>query len=141
MLFNPTREEARCFLFDTWRKHRDGLPLTDLEAMALDVMGLHPEYHAMLDNPGKYLDKDFSVEAGDVNPFLHLMMHLSIREQISIDQPPGVVLHHKRLTLKLGGVHEAEHAFMDCFGEMLWHAQRYGTAPDPAIYLDCLSRK
>ncbi|WP_018149895.1 DUF1841 family protein [Leeia oryzae] len=140
-MFNPTREQARQFLFESWQKFRDGMLMTDLEIMAVDVMGLHPEYHQMLDQPDKYMDKDFSPEAGDANPFLHLMMHLSIREQISIDQPMGVKSYHQRLTLRLGGVHDAEHALMDCLGEMIWHAQRYHTEPDPSIYLACLEGK
>ncbi|NLR74484.1 MULTISPECIES: DUF1841 family protein [Leeia] len=140
-MFDPSRDQARQFLFDTWRKHHDGLPLTPLEAMALDVIGEHPEYHAILSDPDRYLTRDYPAEQGEPNPFLHLMMHLSIREQLSIDQPPGVRAHFHRLCLKLGSEHEAVHAFLDCFGEMLWHAQRYQTMPDPAIYLDCLSRK
>ncbi|MCB6185390.1 DUF1841 family protein [Leeia sp. TBRC 13508] len=140
-MFNPTRDQARQFLFDSWKKHLEGMPQTDLEMMAVDVMGLHPEYHDFLSNPDKFLDKDFSPEMGDTNPFLHLMMHLSIREQISIDQPKGVKRYHQELSLKYGSVHDAEHAVMDCLGEMIWHAQRYGSQPDPEIYLSCLAGK
>jgi len=140
-MFTPSQHDVRRFFCETFRKMRANEILTPLEAIARDWIAEHPEYHDDLSDVDAALAADYSVEQGKSNPFLHLSMHLSIAEQISIDQPPGVVLHHKRLTLKLGSVHEAEHAFMDCFGEMLWHAQRYGTAPDPAIYLDCLSRK
>jgi hypothetical protein len=139
-MFSPSRDQARRFLFDTWRKQCDGVPLTDLERMALAVMLLHPEYHAQLDHPDKYLERDYLPENGETNPFLHLSMHLAIREQLSIDQPRGVVSHYRRLLEKTGSEHDAEHILLECLGEMLWQAQRHRTPPDPTIYLGCLER-
>ena len=139
-MFSPSRAQARRFLFDTWRKQRDGAPLTDLERMALAVMLLHPEYHAQLDRPDQYLERDYLPENGEANPFLHLSMHLAIREQLSIDQPRGVVAHYRRLREKTGDEHEAEHTLLECLGEMLWQAQRRGTPPDAGVYFDCLGR-
>jgi hypothetical protein len=140
-VFNPTRDQARLFLFDTWAKYRGQRPLTALEAMALDVLLLHPEYHAVLDDRERYLDRDWTPEGGETNPFLHLSMHLAIDEQLSIDQPPGIRNAHERLAQKLGSGHEARHAVMDCLAEMIWQAQRNGAAFDNAAYLDCLERK
>ncbi|MFA7242179.1 MAG: DUF1841 family protein [Sulfuricellaceae bacterium] len=140
-MFNPSRDQARRFLFDTWRKQREGAPLTDLERMALAVLLLHPEYHAQLDAPDQYLERDYLPENGEINPFLHLSMHLAIREQLSIDQPRGVKAQYRRLLEKTGSEHDAEHALLECLGEMLWQAQRQRCAPDPAIYLDCLARR
>ena len=37
-MFNPTRDEARDFLFETWRKHRAGELLTPLEDLARQLM-------------------------------------------------------------------------------------------------------
>lgn len=138
-MFNPSRDQARRFLFDTWRKQREGAPLTDLERIALAVLLLHPEYHAQLNAPDQYLERDYLPENGEINPFLHLSMHLAIREQLSIDQPRGVVAQYRRLLEKTGSEHDAEHALLECLGEMLWQAQRSRSAPDPAIYLDCLA--
>lgn len=138
-MFSPSRDQARRFLFDTWRKQREGAPLTDLERLALGVMLLHPEYHVQLDAPEKYLERDYLPEHGETNPFLHLSMHLAIREQLSIDQPRGISAQYRRLREKSGDEHEAEHALLDCLGEMLWQAQRKHSAPDPAVYLDCLA--
>ncbi len=140
-MFNPTRDQARLFLFDTWAKHRGRQPLTALEAMALDILLLHPEYHAVLDDRERYLDRDWTPEGGETNPFLHLSMHLAIDEQLSIDQPPGIRNAHGRLAQKLGSGHEARHAVMDCLAEMIWQAQRNGAAFDNAAYLECLERK
>ncbi len=100
----------------------------------------HPEYHQVLQAPNKFLDRDFSPEFGDVNPFLHLSMHVAIAEQLAIDQPPGVTAAFQRLTTKLASDHEATHKIMDCLGEMLWHAQRHGGTPDAARYLACIEQ-
>ncbi|HWI13021.1 MAG TPA: DUF1841 family protein, partial [Burkholderiales bacterium] len=85
-MFNPSRDEARRFFFDTWSKYRSQAPLTDLEKVALQVILLHPEYHAILGDPDRYLDRDYTPEHGQLNPFLHLSLHLAIEEQLSIDQ-------------------------------------------------------
>ncbi|RPI48824.1 MAG: DUF1841 family protein, partial [Betaproteobacteria bacterium] len=88
-MFAPSRDQARRFLFDTWHKYRAGEALSALERVALDVITLHPEYHALLDNPERNSDRDYSPELGQINPFLHLHLHLAVEEQLSIDQPPG----------------------------------------------------
>jgi hypothetical protein len=140
-MFNPTRDQARRFFFDCWRKRREKAPLSPLEDMALAVMVEHPEYHAVLDDPEHHLNRDYFPEAGETNPFLHLSMHVAIREQLSIDQPRGIAAHYRRLLAKTGTPHAAEHLVMDCLAEMIWQAQRSGTAPDAGVYLDCLARR
>lgn len=116
-----------------------------MESMAVEVIALHPEYHAMLNDRDHYLesfrDRDYPPEFGETNPFLHLGMHIAIREQISIDQPAGVRGHHQTLIGRQGSVHDAEHEMMDCLGEMIWQSQRNRSAPDAGIYLACLNRK
>lgn len=139
-MFNPSRDQARRFFFDAWQKYRQRQPLSDLEAIALELMQQHPEYHAIFDNPEQYLDRDYLPEAGATNPFLHLSLHLSIREQLQIDQPRGIAAQYRRLLEKTGAAHDAEHLIMDCLGEMIWQAQRRQAPPDPAIYFECLER-
>jgi len=138
MIFNPSRDDARNFLFDSWRKQRAGSVLTPLEDMAAQLIAQHPEYHALLENPQQFKHKDFVPAAGEANPFLHLMMHLTMQEQISIDQPPGIRAHFQRLTAHYQSEHEALHKMMECLGEMLWQAQRNGTGPDVGVYFACL---
>ncbi len=144
-MFNPTRDQTRDFFFDAWRKFRAIEPLSAMETMTVEVIAMHPEYHTMLENRDRYLenyrDRDYPPEFGETNPFLHLGMHIAIREQISIDQPIGVRSHHTALTEKHGSVAEAEHEMMDCLAEMIWQAQRNSSAPDAAIYLACLVKK
>ena len=130
-MFNPSRDEARRFFFDTWRKHQANDTLTDLERMTLAIILLHPEYHPVLDAPARYLEREWLPEDGQTNPFLHLAMHLSIEEQLSIDQPPGIRARIDALSLQHQDRHPALHDAMDGLAEMIWHAQRYQTPPDP----------
>lgn len=139
-LFNPSRDEVRHFFFDAWRKYRSTEPLTALEGIALQVMQLHPEYHAVLDAPERYLEQEYFPEMGETNPFLHMSLHLSIQEQLSIDQPPGIVAIYRKLAASKGE-HDAQHEVMDCLAETIWRAQRDRTPPDGAAYLACLRQK
>jgi hypothetical protein len=140
-MFNPTREEARRFLFEAWRKYREKTILTDLEALTADHILRHPEYHALLSAQDDYLNRDWLPENGETNPFLHLMMHLSISEQLAINQPAGILAHYQKRLLQLGDEHQAQHDVMDCLAEMIWNSQRNGTPPDGAAYLSCLEKK
>ena len=139
-MFNPSRDDARNFLFDSWRKRREGAVLTPLEDMMVQLIAKHPEYHPLLDHPEQFKHKDYAPADGEPNPFLHLMMHLTIQEQISIDQPPGIRAHFQRLTTHHQSEHEVLHQMMECLNEMLWLAQRNGTGPDVGIYFSCLEK-
>jgi len=140
-MFNPSKEEVRQFFCETWRKQRDGLILTPLEAIAADWIGEHPEYRPTLDQPEDAAARDFTPEQGQTNPFLHLSMHLAISEQISIDQPPGIRAAHERLAAKLGSSHQAQHQIMECLGETLWEAQRNNAPLDSAAYIERIQRR
>jgi hypothetical protein len=140
-MFSPSRDQAREFLFDLWAKHKAQAALTPLESMALSVIIEHPEYHAMLEDRERYLDRDWKPEGGETNPFLHLQMHLAIEEQVSIDQPRGIRAAVQALARRHDSAHDARHDVMDCLAEMIWNAQRQGTGFDDAAYLDCLGRK
>ncbi|CAG2143537.1 hypothetical protein LMG31506_02849 [Cupriavidus yeoncheonensis] len=140
-MFNPSREEVRRFFCDAWQKQLSGGVLTPLEAIAVDWIGEHPEYQALLADTEGALAQDFTPEKGQTNPFLHLAMHLSISEQVSIDQPPGIRQAYETLTQRLDSPHEAQHQVMECLGEMLWQAQRTGLPPDGAHYVDSVRRR
>jgi hypothetical protein len=140
-LFNPSRDQVRQFFFDAWRKFKASEPLTPLEGMALQVMQVHPEYHAVLDAPERYREQEYFPEMGETNPFLHMSLHLSIQEQLSIDQPPGIVAAYRALLQKHGEEMAAQHDLMDCLAETVWRAQRDRSAPDAAAYLACMRQK
>lgn len=140
-MFAPTRDEARGFLLEAWRKYCAGEPLSGLEQTAAQLIAMHPEYHAVIAAPRQHLDRDYRPEQGDINPFLHLSLHLAVAEQLAIDQPPGIVAHYERLRAARGDAHEALHALLECLGEVVWQAQRAGTGPDARLYLSCLERQ
>ncbi|MBI4740788.1 MAG: DUF1841 family protein [Betaproteobacteria bacterium] len=138
-MFNPSREQVRNFFCGAWRKHRERSILEGAEATAVDLILRHPEYHALLENPEAALDREFTPEGGESNPFLHLSLHLAIAEQTGIDQPPGIRAAFDKLRGRLDE-HAAEHALLECLGETIWRAQRTGGAMDAELYLDCLKR-
>jgi len=140
-VFNPTRNQAREFLFEVWRKHRAGELLTPLEALALDIVQRHPEYHAVLEDRERWLDRDWKPEGGETNPFLHLQMHLAIEEQLSIDQPPGIRDAVQALARARDDEHAARHDVMECLAEVLCQAQRNNAGFDNAAYVDCVKRR
>ena len=139
-MFNPTREQVRQLFFDTWRKYCQKEILSGIETIALEVILLHPEYHPLLDNSEHYRDKDYFPEMGETNPFLHMSMHVAIKEQLSIDQPIGIRKKFELLLKKTGNEHDATHLIIECLAEMMWQAQRNQTTPDAQIYFDCLDK-
>lgn len=139
-MFNPSREQVRQFFCESWRKHRERLPLEGAEATAADLIVEHPEYHALLENPQAAVEQEFTPEGGQMNPFLHLSLHLAIAEQISIDQPRGIKAAYFALRRTME-VHDAEHAVMECLGETLWRSQRENRPMDGEAYLECVLRK
>ncbi len=140
-MFKPTRDQARQLFFDAWSKYRHKEALTGIEQIALEVILLHPEYHSILEDKARYRDKDYLPEMGDTNPFLHMSMHVAIKEQLSIDQPVGICERFLRLQQQTGSEHDAIHQMMECLAEMLWQAQRSQTAPDTVFYFECLDRQ
>ncbi|HVL34064.1 MAG TPA: DUF1841 family protein [Burkholderiales bacterium] len=137
-MFNPTRDEVRDLFCGAWRRYRDGRPLAGIEALALEVVLAHPEYHVLLEDPESARGRDF---AGESNPFLHMSLHLALEEQLSIDQPPGIRAHWQALLARTGERHDALHEALECLAETVWRAQRDGAPPDAAAYLECLARR
>ncbi len=114
------------------------MPLAGLENLGLDVIALHPEYHAFLSDLEKNRTKDFTDES---NPFLHMSLHLALEEQLSIDQPPGIAQRFTALLAKTGDRHDALHEAIECLAEMVWRSQKDKAPPDAGPYLDCLEKR
>lgn len=140
-MFAPSQNDVRRFFCDAFAKRRDGRPMTAMEVLAADWIAQHPEYDADLADVDAALAAVFDVEAGRTNPFLHLSMHLSISEQVAIDQPRGIKQAYELLAARLGSAHEAQHEVMECLGEMMWTSQRSGLPPDGQKYIDCVRRR
>lgn len=140
-MFNPSPAEVRGFFCGVWRKHLARQPLEPLEAIALDWCLEHPEYHDDLASEERAIARQFRVDQGKTNPFLHLSMHLAIAEQLGIDQPPGIRAAFNSLAQRLDSPHDAAHRIMECLGETLWRSQREQKPPDSDAYLDCIRRQ
>ena len=139
-MFNPSRQQVRQFFCEAWRKHRERTLLEGAEVTAADLILQHPEYHSLLENPTAALEQEFTPESGQMNPFLHLSLHLAIHEQVSIDQPPGIRMAFEQLRARMDP-HDAEHVLIDCLGETIWRAQSQGQPMDAMAYVDAVKRK
>ena len=140
-MFTPSQQDVRRFFCEVWRKQSQGLPLTAMEAQAAPWVAEHPEYAEELKDEARALDALYTVEEGRTNPFLHLSMHLSLTEQVSIDQPSGIRQAFELLRARLGSEHEAHHQMMECLGETIWASQRSGLPPDGLAYLECVRKR
>ena len=140
-MFTPSQHDVRRFFCDTHRLQRDGLPLSPMQTLAAPWIAEHPEYHAELADVDAALAAHYTVEQGRSNPFLHLSMHLTITEQVTIDQPRGIKQAYELLCARRGSAHEAQHQVMECLGDMIWASQRAGVPPDGHAYLDCVRRR
>ncbi len=139
-MFNPTRDQVRRFFCDAWQKYTQQQPLAGAEVTAAELAARHPEYQALLSHPERAVEQEWSPEGGQMNPFLHLSLHLAIHEQVSIDQPPGIRAAFESLRARMDP-HVADHVLLECLGETIWAAQRQGTQMDALAYVDAVRRK
>ena len=137
---NQSRDELRRVYVEAWRKRRAGLPSEPLEAQVADVIALHPEYHAALERGEDALGSDYTPEGGQSNPFLHMGLHLAVRDQIATDRPAGLRKAFENLAQRIGSAHDAEHRIIECLAEAMWDAQRSGRPPDEIAYLQRVLR-
>jgi len=139
-MFNPSRDQVRQFFCAAWKKHLARQPVVGAEIAAAEIAARHPEYHALLAAPEAVMQQEWTPESGEMNPFLHLSLHLAIHEQLSIDQPFGIRAAFDQLRARMDA-HDAEHVLLECLGETIWRAQRQGTAMDAQAYLEAIQRQ
>jgi len=134
MLYTQNRDEQRKFLANAWQKFLDKKLLDSLEDQLTKVIEIHPEYHQLIQD----IESDYFPEQGEVNPFLHINLHLALREQLSINQPIGIKDYYQRLLSKVKDPHEVEHKMMDCIAQMIFSSQKNNTPMDHQAYIECL---
>jgi hypothetical protein len=135
-VFNSySREQLRLAYAEAWAKHVARAPLSPLEAQIADVIELHPEYQRVVADADMAVAFEQNAAGTTDNPFLHMGLHLAVRDQLSIDRPPGIRELHRQMQARCGDPHLAEHVLMESLGEELWRAQREGRAPDENRYL------
>lgn len=140
MLHSTERRQLRQTFFDVWQQHQTKCVLEPLEKQVLQVILDHPEYHAMLDQPDKYIDKDYLPEFGQSNPFLHMSAHLGLREQINTDRPEGIRAIFKILKNQFADHLPTEHVMMECLMQIMLQAGQSNRPPDEAAYLHALEK-
>jgi hypothetical protein len=133
-----SREQLRRMYLDAWRKFSEKQPLEPLEAQLAAVIAEHPEYLQVIEAGEAAVAAEFTPESGRQNPFLHMGLHLAIREQVATDRPRGIAEVHRTLSTRLGDAHSAEHTMLEALAETLWEAQRSNRAPDEQAYLEKL---
>ena len=132
------REQLRQMYRDAWRKYTARQPLEPLEVQLAAVIAEHPEYVPLIESGPQALGDDYTAEGGRENPFLHMGLHLALREQVATDRPAGIARIHQALARRLGDPHAAEHAMLERLAETLWESQRSRKAPDEQRYLERL---
>ena len=140
-MFQPSQHDVRRFFCGTHARQRERLPLDPMQTLAADWIDEHPEYHADLADEAAALAAVYTVDEGRTNPFLHLSMHLSITEQVAIDQPSGIRQAVELLAARRNSLHAAHHEVMECLGEMIWASQRSGLPPDGQAYIEAVRRR
>jgi len=138
MIFSNDRTELRKQYLLVWKKANRSEPLEPLETIIADVIRDHPEYHPLLDNVDAAIESEFYPEHGVTNPFLHMGMHIALREQVATDRPPGIKDITRKLLLRYRDSHEMEHQMMEPLGKVLWQAQRSQSEPDEQEYMEAL---
>jgi hypothetical protein len=136
-MYSQDRVQLRKVYNEAWRKAQMLEILSPLESLMAELIHLHPEYQSYFEQD-QHIDKDFTVEAGVTNPFLHISLHMAIREQIGMDQPPGIRDIYEKICHTIHEPHEAEHILMDHLAELIWGTSRGQAAPDDAAYLQSL---
>lgn len=135
-----SRDDIRQRYCDIYHRMTAGEIFTEpMEKIISEIIRDHPEYHSLLSQTTPALHTEFNPEDGQPNPFLHMGMHIAIREQLKTSRPAGIKKQYKRLAKK-SGPHDAEHLIMGCLGESLWLAQRNNSMPDETAYLECIRK-
>ncbi len=137
-MFSPSQADVRRFFCSCYNKQQSHAPMEAIETLAGEWIELHPQYHNELADVDRALANMGQMDPSRENPFLHLSMHLSISEQCSIDQPPGIRQAVELLAAKRDSLHNAHHEVMECLGAMLWESQRSGRPPDGQAYIDAV---
>lgn len=135
-MYTTDRNAYRQTFIQAWHKYQHRLPLEAVESQLVDIILLHPEYQALLEQAQSH---EF---APADNPFLHMSLHLVVNDQLRINRPLGIQQAYQAILMKVGQgqEHEAMHIVMKALAEILWEAQQTNTPPSEEAYLHKLTR-
>ena len=130
-MFSSDRSAQRKFLARSWEKYKANQLLEPLELQLAKIIEKHPEYQEIINN----LETEYFPEQGKINPFLHINLHLSLQDQISLDQPKGIKEIYNSLVKKIKDTHRVEHIMMEQIAEMIFNSQKNNKPMDQEQYL------
>jgi hypothetical protein len=140
MFYGDTIQETRQLFFSSWEHYQQKKPLSALEQQLVRVILDHPEYQSIIDNRNRFQEHSYYPEFGETNPFLHMGLHLAVREQVATNRPTGVTELFKQLLAKYKEALTVEHFIMEQLAECLWLSQKNNLPPDEQQYLNNLSQ-
>ena len=133
-MFSSDRSAQRKFLAKSWEKYKTNQLLEPLELQLANIIAKHPEYQEIINN----LDTEYFPEQGKINPFLHINLHLSLQDQLDLDQPKGIKEIYNSLLKKIKDTHRVEHIMMEQIAEMIFISQKNNKPMDQEQYLRSL---
>lgn len=139
MFYGDTIEDTRHMFFTSWDKFQRKQPLLPIEETIVQVILAHPEYHKILENHEAFKQHTYYPELGETNPFLHMGLHIAVREQVATDRPNGIHALYGDLVERYKDPLAVEHLIMDRLAECLWLSQKNNVPPDETQYLNSLS--
>lgn len=141
MILGNQRENYRAVFFNAYKKYQKKLPLEPLEKQLLQIILDHPHYHFIFENEQNQKNDAWDKQLKE-NPFLHMSLHISIRDQLAMDQPKGILAIYHDLVLKVGDTHEAEHLMMQILVNTLREMMEKNMSDfDEELYLNAIRQK
>ena len=138
-MFVQNSNDARKYFMDVRQKVLAKHILQPLEGMIADILMDHPEYDKMLGDEEKAFSDEYLSNNFDVNPFLHLGLHVALQEQLDANRPSGIVSIYQSHRMRgQTDEHELRHRMMGCLSNSLHKAQISSAMPDETEYLECL---
>ncbi len=134
-MFSQDRKKQRKFVAKSWQKYTSNKPLEPLEKQLVSIIEIHPEYQHLIGN----IESEYSPEQNEINPFLHINLHLALRDQLILNQPKGIKEFHQKLISKYKDSHKVEHLMMECIEEMIYISQKNNISMDQESYLEFIT--
>jgi Domain of unknown function (DUF1841) len=137
MLYGNNIQDTRQMFQRSWQKYQKQIVLEPLERQIVSVVLDHPEYHDIINleriETSSFLDNSSAPYLS--NPYMHMGLHLALRDQFTLDNPQGIQAIYKALYEKHQNHHQIEHAFMPALMSHLATAINQHQAFDDISYL------
>ncbi len=135
-MYGTNRDSLRQHYYDVWDKLQTKAVLTPFEQQLADVILEHPEFHRYLQPLTRQMATSLQLTQDDTNPFMHMGLHLAIRDQVQLDKPQGIRALFQQLLQRYQDRVAAEHILLPIMAEVLHEALQRGHMPDEQRYLE-----